>query len=718
LRNRFSSTLVSTIDCARTCCVIRSDPATIYDVARLAGVSPSTVSHVLNSTRKVSLATRRRVEDAIDALSYRPNDTARMLRAGHAKLIGLVLPDLSNTYFADLARALEMLAYEQGARLLTCNSDYERDREAAYVDDLVRRRVDGILIAPVAPDAEVEAALQKTGVPVILIDRVSQHSTLPSIGIDNAAAAALAAEHLYSLGHRRIGCICAQPGLAESVDQRTRGFIDGLARLGIALPETAIACADFKISGGMEAASRLLAACPDLTAIFCANDPMAVGAVKAAAAAGRAVPEDLSIIGFDDSLEAQVSQPPLTTVAQPIEEIAAGAMALLRGGGKGEQRVRLSARLVTRQSAAQASNHAIRSGDTTSPAAVGRNAGRRPARACKRVLIAGAGRIGRVHARALAQVPGAVIAGFSDPDAARAAALASEFGTTTFSQVEAALASGDVDAIIVGSSSDTHLDLVRCAAQQGVHVFCEKPLALTAADIAAAITACEDAGVILQVGFNRRFDPNVAEISGSVRSGRIGKPLSIRIVSRDPAPPSREFLRRSGGLFHDMAIHDFDLASYILGEEVIEVMAIGGCLIDPMFAEEGDVDVATTTLRFASGALGVIENTRATPYGYDQRLEVLGTEGALESENQAAHRVIFRGPAGQVAPLPLPFFLERYETAFQYQMQAFVGLIASAAPRPEPVVSGKDALRAHLIAEAATASLRSGRPARVAVPGT
>jgi myo-inositol 2-dehydrogenase/D-chiro-inositol 1-dehydrogenase len=166
-------------------------------------------------------------------------------------------------------------------------------------------------------------------------------------------------------------------------------------------------------------------------------------------------------------------------------------------------------------------------------------------------------------------------------------------------------------------------------------------------------------------------------------------------------------------MFHDMAIHDFDLASHILGEEVVEVMAMGGCLIDPMFAEEGDVDVATTILRFASGAVGVVENTRATPYGYDQRLEVLGTEGALESENQTANRVIFRGPAGQVGPLPLPFFLERYETAFQHQMQAFVELIAAAAPRPEPVVSGRDALRAHLIADAATESLRSGRPARV-----
>lgn len=355
------------------------------------------------------------------------------------------------------------------------------------------------------------------------------------------------------------------------------------------------------------------------------------------------------------------------------------------------------------------------------PSATTRDSGRPRADTRKRILIAGAGRIGRVHARALSRVPGVTIAGFSDPDAARAAELAVEFGTTTCGAVESAIASGDVDALIVGSSSDTHLYLVRCAAQHGVHVFCEKPLALTAADIAAAIASCDEAGVILQVGFNRRFDPNATEIASSVRGGRVGKPLSIRIVSRDPAPPPRDFLRRSGGMFHDMAIHDFDLASYILSEEVVEVMAMGGCLIDPMFAEEGDVDVATTILRFASGAVGVVENTRATPYGYDQRLEVLGTEGALESENQTANRVIFRDPAGQTAPLPLPFFLERYETAFQQQMRAFVELISSDAPRPQPAVSGpavsgKDALRAHLIADAAVESLRSGRPAKVAAP--
>jgi len=199
----------------------------------------------------------------------------------------------------------------------------------------------------------------------------------------------------------------------------------------------------------------------------------------------------------------------------------------------------------------------------------------------------------------------------------------------------------------------------------------------------------------------------------SLRSGRIGKPLSIRIVSRDASPPQREFIRRSGGMFHDMSIHDFDLSRHLLGEDVIEVMAMGSCLIDPMFAQENDHDVTSTMLRFASGALGIIENTRATPYGYDQRVEVLGTEGAMETENQTANRVIHRDGRGQTAPVALPGFLERYEIAFRSQIESFIAAISGPDPISEIVVSGRDALRAHLIAEAVAQSCRSGKPVKV-----
>jgi len=255
--------------------------------------------------------------------------------------------------------------------------------------------------------------------------------------------------------------------------------------------------------------------------------------------------------------------------------------------------------------------------------------------------------------------------------------------------------------------------MVRLAARHGLQVFCEKPLALSATDIQDAIEACNSAGVALQVGFNRRFDPNVIEIAKVVHGGTIGKLLSVRIVSRDPSPPPREFIRRSGGMFHDMSIHDFDLSCHLLQDEVVEVMAMGSCLIDPMFAEENDFDVTTTMLRFSAGAIGVIENTRATPYGYDQRVEVLGTEGAMESENQTAHRVIRKDKNGQAAPVALPFFLERYEIAFRRQIESFIAAILGPDPASKIAVSGADALRAHLIAEAVAASCRSGRPVKV-----
>jgi len=690
-----------------------TEQVTIYDVASRAGVSASTVSHVINRTRNVSGTTRAKVEAAIAALSYQPNDAARMLREGRAKLIGLVMPDLSNTFFADLARRLEMLAYELDARVLTCNSDYDRERERSYVEDLVRRRVDGIIIAPVSPDGELETEMRRTGLPVVVIDRVRDGGTLPSVAINNTAGGALAAEHLQALGHRRIGCITYRFGVVESVDLRTKGFVDKLAELGVKIPKGAIERSDFRMMGGMEAASRLLARHPELTAIFCANDQMAVGAIRAANNAGRSVPGDLSIVGFDDSLEATVTQPPLTTIAQPIEILTARAMEMLRRDDVERQLVRLPARLVVRQStgpvaSAKASRNGRSGPSANAPASALAGHGTR-----KRILVLGAGRIGQVHARAVSQISGAELAGICDPDQGRAQHLAQIYGTRAFSDPLVAIAESSLDGIIIGSSSDTHLAMVRLAAGHGLHVFCEKPLALSTLDIEDAIGACQSAGIALQVGFNRRFDPNVVEMAKSLRSGRIGKPLSIRIVSRDASPPQREFIRRSGGMFHDMSIHDFDLSRHLLGEDVIEVMAMGSCLIDPMFAQENDHDVTSTMLRFASGALGIIENTRATPYGYDQRVEVLGTEGAMETENQTANRVIHRDGRGQTAPVALPGFLERYEIAFRSQIESFIAAISGPDPISEIVVSGRDALRAHLIAEAVAQSCRSGKPVKV-----
>lgn len=205
---------------------------TIYDVAAEARVSASTVSHVLNSTRKVSEETRALVEAAVHKLSYRQNNAARILRDGRTKLLGLILPDVSNSFFSDIAHRIELLAYDRGMRVVTCNSDYDHQREASYIDDLIQRRVDGIMIAPVISNVVLDALLKSTGIPAVLLDRVSSADTLPSVAIDNGAASILAADHLYGLGHRKVGCITSHPGLAESTDRRTQGFLDRLSRLG------------------------------------------------------------------------------------------------------------------------------------------------------------------------------------------------------------------------------------------------------------------------------------------------------------------------------------------------------------------------------------------------------------------------------------------------------------------------------------------------------
>jgi myo-inositol 2-dehydrogenase/D-chiro-inositol 1-dehydrogenase len=333
-----------------------------------------------------------------------------------------------------------------------------------------------------------------------------------------------------------------------------------------------------------------------------------------------------------------------------------------------------------------------------------------------RVVLIGAGRIGQVHARALDQSAGALLAGIFDTDFSRASTLAGQYGAPVFANLDDALSRDVADAVVIGASSDSHIALIKQAAAHGLHVFCEKPLALTQADIMEAIAACRAAGVALQVGFNRRFDPNALEIANGVHAGRIGRALTMRVISRDPAPPPREFLRRSGGLIHDVSIHDFDLCRFVLREEPVSVLASGVCLIDPMFAEEGDIDVVSITLRFPSGAIAVIENTRATAYGYDQRVEVFGREGAYESDNHTAHRVVFRDPRGQTAPLPLPFFVDRYEIAFNRQMQSFVRAVASENPVGNIVVSGNDALRVHRICDAAALSLREDRLVRIEQP--
>jgi myo-inositol 2-dehydrogenase/D-chiro-inositol 1-dehydrogenase len=268
-----------------------------------------------------------------------------------------------------------------------------------------------------------------------------------------------------------------------------------------------------------------------------------------------------------------------------------------------------------------------------------------------------------------------------------------------------------VEAVLVCSSSDTHAALVTEAARAGKAVFCEKPLELDLARIDAVLTVVERAGVPLMLGFNRRFDPDFSRVREIVAEGRIGRPEVLRITSRDPAPPPPEYAAVSGGMFLDMTIHDFDMARFLLGAEVEEVYAAADALVDPAIGAAGDVDTAIVTLRFAGGALGVIENSRRAVYGYDQRVELLGSRGRVANRNHAADSVEVADATGLHDPLPLNFFMQRYTASYEAEIAAFVDCVRRGASVP---VGGVDGRQAVVLGLAAKRSVALGRPVRVA----
>jgi myo-inositol 2-dehydrogenase/D-chiro-inositol 1-dehydrogenase len=265
--------------------------------------------------------------------------------------------------------------------------------------------------------------------------------------------------------------------------------------------------------------------------------------------------------------------------------------------------------------------------------------------------------------------------------------------------------------VLVCSSTDTHADLVVAAAEKGKHVFCEKPIDLSVPKVRRALAAVERAGVKLQVGFNRRFDHNFRRVRELVQSGALGEPHLVRITSRDPAPPPLAYVKVSGGLFLDMTIHDFDMARYLSGSEVVEVFAKGAVLVDPAIGQAGDVDTAVVTLTFASGALRVIDNSPKAAYGYDQRVEVFGSKGSAACANDTPSSVVLSGADGVLSDKPLHFFLERYRQAFVDEMKAFFAALATGAPTP---VGGQDGLAPILIGLAARRSVAERRPVRIA----
>lgn len=329
--------------------------------------------------------------------------------------------------------------------------------------------------------------------------------------------------------------------------------------------------------------------------------------------------------------------------------------------------------------------------------------------------IIGAGRIGRVHAESIYRIPNATVLGVSDLYLESAQQCAADFDIPAAHQDHRVLLDDPaIDAIVICSSTDTHTQFMREAAEAGKHIFCEKPIALDLAEIDAALETVARCGVKLQMGFNRRFDSNFRHLHEVVQSGQIGTPHLVRITSRDPAPPPISYINVSGGIFLDMMIHDFDMVRYLMGEEVEELHAIGAVLVDPAIGEAGDIDTAVVTLKFTSGALGVIDISRQAVYGYDQRAEVFGSNGAIEATNKTPRNTIHSSADGVQQANPLYFFLERYMDAYVAEMRAFVDAIQNETPVP---VGGMDGRIPVVMGLAAGKSLREGRPVRLAEIG-
>lgn len=329
-----------------------------------------------------------------------------------------------------------------------------------------------------------------------------------------------------------------------------------------------------------------------------------------------------------------------------------------------------------------------------------------------KIGIIGAGRIGKIHTDNLLRLPATEIVAVSDLFAGpELQAWASERGiaivTTDSNEV---IANPEIDAIFICSSTDTHVPLIKQAAEEGKHIFCEKPVSMDIRQTEEALEAVRKAGVKLQIGFNRRFDHNFKRVREHVQGGLIGEPHIVKITSRDPNPPHPDYIKVSGGIFMDMMIHDFDMARFLSGSEVEEVHAIGNVLINPVFAEYGDVDTAIVTLRFANGALGVIDNSRQAVYGYDQRVEVFGSKGSTAATNDHPTTVEISTADGITRDKPLHFFLERYNAAYVEETQMFIDCIVNDKPLP---VEGNDGLQAERIALVAKLSSQLGRPVKV-----
>ena len=328
------------------------------------------------------------------------------------------------------------------------------------------------------------------------------------------------------------------------------------------------------------------------------------------------------------------------------------------------------------------------------------------------ILLIGAGRIGELHARNIMdRLPSLSLEGIVDPYVGdEFASWAADVGVPVFGDISSALAKLKPGAALIATPTDLHESAAVAAIEAGLHVFCEKPVAPDIPAAARIIRAARSAGVKLQIGFNRRFDHNFAALRVTVQERRIGDVEMLRVTSRDPGPPGIDYIKRSGGLFMDMMIHDFDMARFLSGDEITQVFARGTSLVDPEIGRAGDIDTAIVTFDLAGGAIGFIENSRRAAYGYDQRAEILCAGGSAATANDTPSSLVVSDGTGVHAEKPLYFFLERYEQSFIAELRSFAEAVATGA---EVAVSGEDGLQAMRIAEGCRISLLEGRPVRL-----
>lgn len=323
-----------------------------------------------------------------------------------------------------------------------------------------------------------------------------------------------------------------------------------------------------------------------------------------------------------------------------------------------------------------------------------------------KVAVIGAGRIGQIHAGNIAAHPQCQLVKVTDVYAPAATALAEKLGAQV-ATLDEILGDASIDLVAICSATDTHADLIEAAARAKKAIFCEKPVDLSLERVRRCLATVREHNVPLMVGFNRRFDPSMAQLRESLRAGEIGATEIVTISSRDPGAPSPEYVKTSGGLFRDMTIHDFDMARWLLDEEPVSVFASAAALVDEKIGAAGDVDTAVVTLTCASGKMAVITNSRRASYGYDQRIEVHGSEGMLAVVNHPETSLVKSIATGVIAQKPMHFFLQRYGDAYRNELAAFIDqLNKGTAIAP----GGEDGLQALLLADAALESLKTGKP--------